>query len=122
MRRGMPLLRLNTVEFEYLPKAESLTDVNEFGEHTGDFTERYGKPVKYRGNISVPSGYDTQNLFGTDTRYSHVLVMRNPDTDIRETGMIRYNGELYEIRSVKPSINQFSAALRKKTSDEGGLR
>lgn len=92
-----------------------MTDLNEDGEHTGEFRKEYRDPIRYRGNISVPSGFAANEIFGTDTRYTHVLVMDNPEADISEMGMIRWKGDLYEIRAVRPSINVLSVALRKKT-------
>lgn len=52
----MRLLRRNTTKFEYLPYTGLETDLNEDGEHTGDFRPELGEPKEYRGNISTPSG------------------------------------------------------------------
>ena len=117
MRKGMHNLRRNETEFEYLPPDGTTSDLNEHGEHTGDFYPVSGDSVHYRGNISTPSGYTSQDFFGTDTRYTHVLIMDDPDADISELGMIRWKGNLYEIRAVRPSINSLSVALRKKTAN-----
>lgn len=111
----MKLLRRNLTEFEYLPNTGLESDLNEDEEHTGEFYPVYGEPVSYKGNISSPSGYTNQAFYGMDIRYTHVLVMDNPDLDIRETGLIRWKGELYDIRAVKPSLNVLSVALRKQT-------
>ena len=116
-RKGMHNLRRNETEFEYFIPNGLESDLDENGMHTGDFEKQYALPVTYRGNISVPTGYASQNLFGTDVRYSHLLVMDDPDADISETGMIRWKGSLYEIRAVRPSINTLAIALRKKTED-----
>jgi len=110
-------LKRNETVFEYLPPDGETTDLNEDGEHTGEFYQQHGKPVTIRGNISMPSGFTSQDFFGTDTRYTHVLVMDNPKADISELGMIRWKGDLYEIRAVRPSLNVLSAALRKKTAN-----
>ena len=115
MRKGMHLMRRNTTVFEYLPPDGETSDLNDNGEHTGDFYQVHKDPVEYRGTISTPSGYISQNFFGTDTRYTHVLMMDDPDVDITELGMIRWKGKLYEIRAVRPSINSVSIALREKT-------
>ena len=87
------------------------------GRHSGNYKPVYGDPVQYRGNISTPSGYANPQFFGVDTEYTHVLVMDNPKANIRETGLIDWNGETYEIRAVRPSINVLSAALRKRTTN-----
>ena len=116
-RRGMHNLRRNETSFEYLPPDGETSDLNENGEHTGEFYQVHSEPIAYSGSISTPSGMISQNFFGTDTRYTHVLVMDDPDADISELGMIRWKGNLYEIRAVRPSINTLSVALRKKTAN-----
>lgn len=118
----MKLLFRNTTEFEYLPYTGLSSDLNENDEHTGEYHPVYGDPVTYRGNISSPSGYTNQTFYGTDIRYTHMLVMGTNNADIRETGVIRWKGELYDIRAVRPSLNGMSVALRKQTVDhsDGG--
>lgn len=116
-RKGMHLLRRNLTDFEYLPPDGETSDLNDDGEHTGEFYQKSGTPVPKKGNISEPSGSISQNFFGTDTRYTHVLVMDDPDAGISELGMIRWKGDLYEIRAVRPSLNALSVALRKKTAN-----
>ena len=113
----MKCLKRNMQPFEYLPYDGLETDLNEFGEHTGDFTQReYGDPVPYKGNISTPSGKVNPTFYGDDIRYTHILVMDKPDIEIKESGLIRWKGELYDIQSVKPSLNSVSIALKKQTS------
>lgn len=142
----MRLLQRNLTEFEYIPQTEE-TDIDpETGMHTGEFRqmtdEELGEdtePILCEGNISTASQYATYTLFGTDIRYTHVLVMDyteveideygkitlngDPDVEINEYGKIRWNGDLYDIRAVRPSLNSVSIALRKQTKnhtkDEG---
>lgn len=114
-RKGMHVLKRNETEFEYLPPDGVTSDLNEQGEHTGEMYPVHGEPVTYRGNITMPNGYVSQNLFGTDERYTHVLIMDDPEADIDKLGMIRWKGKLYEIRAVRPSINTLNIALREKT-------
>lgn len=112
----MKTLRRNETTFTYtayVGKQEKLKD----GKHTGKFTEAYyADPVEYRGNIFVPSGWDYQQLFGIETRYTHVLVMDQPDADITESGLIQWKGNEYEIKAVRPSLNVLRIALRQRTS------
>lgn len=117
MRKGMHGLRRNMTDFEYLPADGTMSDLNGDGEHTGEFYPVYGDPVPMRGNISLPGGAVRQELFGTDIRYTHVLVMDDPEADIRETGIIRWKGKEYAIRAVRPSLNVISIALMQKTGD-----
>ena len=113
----MRLLHRNTAEFEYLPYTGQETDQDEYGNHTGEFHPEYGAPETYRGNISTPSGYASQSFYGEDIRYTHVLVMDKPDAPITESGIVRWKGELYDVRAVRPSINSLSVALRKQTKN-----
>lgn len=113
----MRLLYRNTTKFEYLPYTGEESDLDENEMHTGEFHPVYGDPVEYRGNISSPNGNTSQTFYGTDIRYTHVLVMDTPEAEISEMGLIRWKGELYDIRAVRPSINALSIALRKQTAD-----
>ena len=114
----MKCLERNKRDFEYLPATGEETDLNEYGEHTGEFHPEFGEPVPMRGNISVPSGYATQQFYGMDIRYTHVLVMDDPDADIKENGKIRWKGDEYQVRAVHPSLNSLSVALRKMSGDD----
>lgn len=111
----MKLLRRNTTEFEYLPYTGSESDVNSDGDHTGEFHPVYDDPITLRGNISTPSGHTLHQFYGEEVRYTHTLVMDNPNAPIDEYGMIRWKGDLYEISAVRPSLNALSVALRKCT-------
>ena len=113
----MKRLRRNTRKFEYLPWTGEESDLDIYLRHTGQFHPEYGEPVEYRGNISTPSGKVAQTFYGQDIRYTHTLVMDNPDANIAETGLVRYRGETYEIVAVRRSINALSAALRRQTGN-----
>lgn len=113
----MKCLKRNMTEFEYLPYDGTETDLNDEGEHTGEFHPAYGDPILMKGNISVPSGQANQTFYGQDIRYTHTLVMEDPNVDIDEHGLIYWKGDTYEIRAVRPSLNALSIALRKQTSD-----
>jgi len=113
----MRCLKRNMTKFEYLPYEGTDTDLNDDGEHTGEFHREYGygEPVEYEGNISSPSGRVNQTFYGDDVRYTHTLVMDNPNAGINEHGVIRWKGDLYDIKAVKPSLNALSVALQKQT-------
>lgn len=116
----MKQLRRNTEPFEYLPWSGGESDLNTYGQHTGNYYPLYSTPVSYRGSFSIPSGNANQTLFGLDIRYTHVLVMDDPKADIAETGLVRReNGKTYEIRAVRPSLNALSIALRERTANHG---
>lgn len=110
----MRLLRRNTTKFQYrayLGEQEILKD----GRHTGNYEVAYAEPVEYRGNISAPSGFATDNLFGVNTQYTHVLLLDKPDADISEDGLIDWRDVVYEVKAVRPSLNVLAVALKKRT-------
>ena len=114
----MKCLKRNMTEFKYLPYAGTETDLNSDGEHTGEFHREYGTPVTYKGNISAPSGQINPTYYGDEIRYTHTLVMDDPNAEIDERGMIRWKGHQYEITAVRPSLNNLSVALRRITDEE----
>ena len=114
----MRLLLRNTTKFDYLPYDGVETDLNDDGEHTGEFHPSYGNPITYRGNISSPNGQTQQTFYGEDIRYTHTLLMDDPNVPITEHGIIRWKGHLYEVTAVRPSINSLTVALKRMTDGE----
>ena len=115
----MKLLRRNLTWFEYLPYDGAGSDLNDDGEHTGEFHSSYGRPQRMRGNISSPSGQTTHTFYGEDIRYTHTLIPWDAKADITEHGIVRWQGHCYEVTAVRPSLNVLSVALRRMTDDEG---
>ena len=113
----MKLLKRNMTDFEYLPYDGVTSDLNEDGDHTGEFHREYGEPIPYKGNISAPSGKVNETFYGEDIRYTHTLVMDDINIGIHEGGLIRWKNELFDIVAVRPSLNVLSVALRKQTVD-----
>ena len=112
----MKLQRRNCTKFIYKPFLGE-TDLDNEGMHTGEPIPSYGDEVEYYGNINPPGGVVQQTMFGIDTRYTHVLLMDDPKADIKEDGLIIWNGDKYEIRAIRPSINVLAIALRKRTKN-----
>lgn len=113
----MRLLKRNMTKFKYLPHEGVESDLNEDGEHTGEFEPAYGTAKEYEGNISTPSGNVNQTFYGQDIRYTHILVMDNPNADIHEGGVVNWRGNKYGVTAVRPSLNVLSVALRRQTAD-----
>ena len=109
--------RRNTVRFQYKANTGEETEVTRSDMHTGEYEPVYADPVEYRGNISAPSGVAQANLFGLNTPYTHVLVMDDPKAQIKEDGLVVWNGDEYEVKAVRPSLNVLSVALRKRTKN-----
>lgn len=116
----MKCLKRNLTKFTYRKYLGESDYDPETGEHTGEPIPQYSDPVPYEGNISAPSSFANQTLFGVDTRYTHVLVMDDPEADIEETGVIEWKGRTYEVRAVRPSLNVLAVALRKQTENTEG--
>ena len=114
----MRLLLRNTTKFDYLPYDGVETDLNDDGEHTGEFHPSYGNPITYRGNISSPNGQTQQTFYGEDIRYTHTLLMDDPNVPITEHGIIRWKGHLYEVTAVRPSQNSVTISLKRMTDGE----
>lgn len=116
----MKLLIRNRTEFEYYAYTGVDSDVDEeTGMHTGIWKPVYDDPMTYKGNISAPSGSAIQAFDGLDIRYTHVLVMDNPNVDIKETGYIVWKENTYDVTAVRPSLNSVSIALHQRTVDNG---
>lgn len=115
----MKLLKRNLTEceyMEYLGTQEVMADER----HTGRYEVQYGDPVVFHGMIDVPSGHVQNQLFGINTNYTHVLLLDDPNADIKEAGRIRWKNALYEITAVRQSLNVLSVALKKLTATEQG--
>lgn len=118
----MRLLIRNRTEFEYYAYTGLESDEDENGMHTGVWHPVYDNPVTYKGNISVPSGIAVQAFDGLEIRYSHVLLMDDPNADIREDGKVKWNDRMYSITAVRPSLNVLSVALLAETVNNGDQR
>ena len=115
----MKLLIRNRTEFEYYAYSGLESDEDENGLHTGVWHPVYDNPVTYKGNISAPSGSAVQAFDGLEVRYTHVLLMDNPNADISEAGYIVWKGKEYDVTAVRPSLNVLSVALRMRTENHG---
>lgn len=115
----MKLLIRNRTEFEYYAYSGLESDEDENGLHTGVWHPVYDEPVTYKGNISAPSGSAVQAFDGLEVRYTHVLLMDNPNADISEAGYIVWKGKEYDVTAVRPSLNVLSVALRMRTENHG---
>lgn len=115
----MRLLVRNMTDFVYYKYTGVESDLDENDLHTGVPKPVYMGPFPYFGNISVPSGSANQAFDGLDVRYTHILLMDNPNVDISETGYIVWKGKTYDVTAVRPSMNVMSIALRQRTEDHG---
>ena len=111
--------RRNCTEFEYYAYTGIESDLNDEGLHTGIFKPLYKQPVTYSGNISSPSGAAIQTFAGLDIRYTHTLLMDDPNADIREDGYIVWKRRTLDVKAVIPSLNVLSVALKERSVNYG---
>ena len=103
---------------------EALTD--EYGRRTGEFTVKYSKPVKCRGNISAAQGEMQTRQFGDFITYDKVIVLCDKVTQIDEYAIlwidtlpeINKDGSTdtphdYIVKKVANSLNVVSIAISK---------
>lgn len=105
-----------TNEFIYQPYVGK-TEIMKDGKHTGKFQVSYGSDVQYSGTFSAPNGQAAKELFGIDISYTHVLIMDNPNADIKEDGLIHWKNNVYEVKAVRPSMNILTVALKRMVSN-----
>lgn len=116
----------------YYSLLEGVEDrIDEFGNPTGEHKSTYGKPTKYKANISAAKGETNTRQFGESEAYDKVIVMdRNcPDIDeysvlwVDTLPVINDDGTTdtphdYIVKKVAKSINNVSLAIRKVTVSE----
>ena len=116
----MRLLKRNCTEATYYPA--TWTEIDDNGLHTGEHQVVFGEPVELkRVNLSIPNGHASQEWFGKDTRYTHVMLIDRAETEITEHGEIECGGIRFEITAVRQSQNVLSIALRRKTKNNASV-
>ena len=109
----MRLLKRNCSEAVYWPYESTEEHRNAYGQRTGENFVNYGNAVFLeRVNFSIPNGHASQELFGKDTPYTHVMLV-DDDVVIEEHGLIMHNERMYEITAVRKSLNVLSVALKR---------
>lgn len=114
----MKLLKRNLQPFAYRPLTGQSEHSTPSGLATGERKPTYGEPVTYYGNIRAATGFASNEWFGKNVIYSHILLMDDVDVPIDEYGLIDYKGETYEIRQKSPSLNVVAFALRRLTANK----
>ena len=99
---------------------------DEYGNLTGEYKLRYGKPKEAEGNVSAARGEVTTRQFGDDESYDRVIVMDDPKVPIEKSSIlwienmpvIKSDGTTdtphdYIVKQVAPSLNSVSIAVSK---------
>lgn len=73
----------------YYALLESVTDdVDEYGNITGEHTLTYGKPQKFRANISAAKGEAETAEFGENLNYDRVIILNSDAPKIDEYSIL----------------------------------
>ena len=111
----------------YYALFESVEDTtDEYGNITGEHKITYGKPQKFRANISAAKGETSTREFGETENYDKVIVMDKEAPNIDEYSVlwidtlpeITENGMTdtphdYIVKKIAKSLNSISVAISK---------
>ncbi len=80
----MKTLIRNKSKFYYALFESKIPKVDEYGNNTGEYEVRWGKPLEYSANISAAKGETSTRQFGESENYDRVIVMSNDTPRIDE--------------------------------------
>ncbi len=89
----MRALRRNKQPLWYALYSGKTEIIDEYGNRTGQFTLKYGKPTRTEANISPASGETSIAQFGENERYDKVLVFAGVDIPIDEYSVLWIDSE-----------------------------
>ena len=128
----MKTLIRNKSKFYYALFESKIPKVDEYGNNTGEYEVRWGKPLEYSANISAAKGETSTRQFGESENYDRVIVMDNDSPKIDEytvlwvdtipkldsDGLLLLNGDGsvvtphdHIVKKVARSINSVSIAI-----------
>nr|DAF08946.1 MAG TPA: hypothetical protein [Caudoviricetes sp.] len=80
----MKTLIRNKSKFYYALFESKVPKIDEYGNNTGEYEVRWGKPLEYSANISAAKGKTSTRQFGESENYDRVIVMGNNSPNIDE--------------------------------------
>ena len=102
----------------YALRTGSHSDVDEYGNETGESTPTYGERTALMCNISASTGAEAVQAFGSFTGYSRTMVVADPNCPIEEDSIVWFgNTERYNYIVVRKadSKNGILYALQEVT-------
>ena len=102
----------------YALRTGSHSDVDEYGNETGESTPTYGERTALMCNISASTGAEAVQAFGSFTGYSRTMVVADPNCPIQEDSIVWFgNTERYNYIVVRKadSKNGILYALQEVT-------
>ena len=89
------------------------SNVDEYGNETGESTPTYGDKIALRSNISAASGEEAVQAFGSFTSYSRTMYVADNNCPIEEDSIIWFG--------IKPTEPHNYIVVRKADSKNGIL-
>lgn len=104
----------------YLGETEYVVD----NEYTGEVTLSYSDPVAFYANISAARGETEMTPFGTELKYSKVIVTNDTTCPINEHSRVWIDADPdsepydYTVVKVAKSLNSISYAVKEVATDD----
>lgn len=122
----MKCMRRNKVRFYYALYESKEPIKDEYGNVTGEYDVKHGKPQEFYANISAAKGETQTRQFGENESYDKVIAMDNDAPPIDEYTILWIDtmpefdesGEVttphdYIVKKVAKSLNSVSIAISK---------
>ena len=87
----MRSLNRNKRTIYYALRTGETTNLDEYGNETGESTPSYGDPVAFRCNVSAASGEDAVQAFGNFTGYSRTMCVADTSCQINEDSIVWFD-------------------------------
>ena len=106
-------LNRNKRRIYYANRIGETTDIDEYGNETGESTPAYSDAVEFYCNISATQGEDAVQAFGSFTEYTRLISVADNDCPIDEESIIWFG--------VEPTEPHNYIVVRKADSKNGLL-
>ena len=103
----------NKRQLYYALRTGETSDIDEYGNETGERTPTYGEPIALRVNISASSGGEAVQAFGSFTAYSRILCIADSACPLEEDSIVWFG--------VTPPATHNYIVVRKADSKNGIL-
>ena len=106
-------LNRNKRRIYYANRIGETTDIDEYGNETGESTPVYGDAVEFYCNVSAKQGEEAVQAFGSFTEYTRLITVADNDCPIDEESIIWFG--------IEPTEPHNYIVVRKADSKNGLL-
>lgn len=106
-------LNRNKRRIYYANRIGETTDIDEYGNETGESTPVYGDAVEFHCNVSATQGEEAVQAFGSFTEYTRLISVADNDCPIDEESIIWFG--------IEPTEPHNYIVVRKADSKNGLL-